>query len=286
MTSAAFATEPSVKSWRKPSAKTWRKPSSETSKVSIHPNFVPETPEDLSRCLADPWWRICSGQLYKIMVKSPDGESSTVPFRPNRTQRRILKRLWHRNLILKARQLGCTTLIAILWLDHALFNPDQRCGIIAHDTESVETIFRDKVKFAYDNLPEAIRAARPLARDSARELLFKHNNSSVRVGTSMRSGTIHRLHVSEMGKIGAKYPEKAKEVVTGSMPTVPLDGIVVVESTAEGQYGEFFDMTKRARAVYEQGRVLTPRDYRFHFFAWWQEDDYRMDRSRPHRWTF
>ena len=213
------------------------------------------------------------------MVKSPDGESSTVPFRPNRTQRRILKRLWHRNLILKARQLGCTTLIAILWLDHALFNPDQRCGIIAHDTESVETIFRDKVKFAYDNLPEAIRAARPLARDSARELLFKHNNSSVRVGTSMRSGTIHRLHVSEMGKIGAKYPEKAKEVVTGSMPTVPLDGIVVVESTAEGQYGEFFDMTKRARAVYEQGRVLTPRDYRFHFFAWWQEDDYRMDPS-------
>jgi len=221
-------------------------------------------------------WRVCSGFLYQIMVKSSNGESSVIPFKPNRAQRRLLSRLWHRNIILKARQLGFTTLIAIIWLDHALFNADQRCGIIAQDREAAEVIFRDKVKLAYDRLPEQIKAAMPLDRDSATELLFAHNNSSIRVATSMRSGTIHRLHISEFGKICAKFPDKAAEVVTGSLPAVPLDGITIIESTAEGQGGEFFDMTKRAMEKNDSGADLTERDYRFHFFPWWHEPEYRL----------
>lgn len=199
-----------------------------------------------------------------------------MPFMPNCAQRRFIKRLWHRNLILKARQLGFTTLIAILWLDHALFNGNQRCGIIAQDRETAEAIFRDKVKFAYENLPEEIRERFPLARDSAVELLFAHNNSSVRVATSVRGGTIHRLHVSEFGKICAKYPDKAQEVVTGSIPAVPTNGILVIESTAEGRQGEFFEMSQQAEAKHLSKKELSPRDYRFHFYAWWQEPKYRL----------
>ena len=172
-----------------------------------------------------------------------------------------------------------TTLIAILWLDHALFNADQRCGIIAQDREAAEVIFRDKVKFAYENLPEQIRERFPLGRDSASELLFAHNNSSIRVATSMRSGTIHRLHISEFGKICAKFPDKAKEVMTGSIPAVPSNGILVIESTAEGRDGSFFKICQTAQANFAQRKKLNFRDYRFHFYAWWQEPKYRMDSS-------
>ena len=217
-------------------------------------DFVPVNEADLVMCLSSPEWRIGSGHLYKIMVKSDEGDGTVVPFKPNRSQRRFMSRLWHRNIILKARQLGFTTLIAILWLDHALFNDNQRCGIIAQDREAAEVIFRDKVKLAYNNLPEMLRLAMPLARDSASELLFGHNNSSIRVATSMRSGTIHRLHVSEFGKICAKFKDKAVEVITGSLPAVPLDGICIIESTAEGQDGEFFNMTNRAMAQAEQNK--------------------------------
>lgn len=250
---------------------------------------LPTDAEELARCLADPEWRLFSGCLYKIMVKGDDkigpdglieeGDSFVLPFKPNRAQRRFLKRLWHRNLILKARQLGFTTLIAVMWLDHALFNANQRCGIIAQDREAAEAIFRDKVRFGYENLPTEIRERYPLKRDSAVELLFAHNNSSVRVATSMRSGTIHRLHVSEFGKICAKYPDKAAEVVTGSIPAVPTNGILVIESTSEGREGEFFDMVQIAEQNHASKKVLTPRDYRFHFYAWWQEDKYRLDSS-------
>lgn len=241
---------------------------------------LPSSLEELERCLSDPEWRIFSGCLYKIMIKGDGDEQATVlPFRPNLAQRRFISRLWHRNLILKARQLGFTTLVAILWLDHALFNANQRCGIVAQDRDAAGKIFRDKVKFAYDNLPEEIRARFPTKASNADEMLFGHNNSSIRVATSMRSGTIHRLHVSEFGKICAKYPEKAREVVTGSIPAVPTNGITVIESTAEGPEGEFYDMVQQAELLFTDKASLTPKDYRFHFYAWWQEPNYRLDAS-------
>lgn len=236
--------------------------------------------QELAAKLGDPMWRICSGKLYKIIIKESDEEGAdglVIPFIPNRAQIRFIKRLHHRNIILKARQLGFTTLIAIVWLDHALFNPNSRCGIIAQDRDAAKVIFRDKVKFAYRNLPDQLREAMPLAADNADELVFAHNNSSIRVATSMRSGTIHRLHVSEFGKICAKFPEKAVEVVTGSIPAVPKGGILVIESTAEGREGEFYNMTQRSIAVQQSGKELTVRDYRFHFFPWFEAPEYEMD---------
>ena len=231
--------------------------------------------EALTEILKDPIKRISS--LYKIIIKGDEGQDDLVlQFKPNRAQRRFLSRLWHRNIILKARQLGFTTLIAIAWLDHALFNANVRCGIIAQDRDTAEAIFRDKVKFAYDNLPEELRDAMPLENCTKSEMLFAHNNSSIRVATSVRGGTIHRLHVSEYGKICAKYPDKAKEVMTGSIPAVPKSGILVIESTAEGREGEFYDLTQRAIALDQLKKPLTNRDYRFHFFAWWQAPEYRM----------
>lgn len=246
--------------------------------ISVDPDFVPETAEDWAMCLANPMWRICSGQLYKIMIKG-DGETEghVLPFKPNRAQRRLLKNLHFRNVILKARQLGFTTLIAIIWLDHALFVPDQRCGIIAQNLEVAAEIFRDKVKFAYQNLPDALRARFPLHRDSAKELHFAHNNSAIRVATSMRGSTIHRLHVSEMGKIAAKTPEKAVEIVTGALPAVPMTGVAIIESTAEGQEGEFFEIATKAEAIADEGRFPTDAEWMFHFYPWWDEPGYQMD---------
>jgi len=242
---------------------------------------LPTKPEELAICLADPVWRL--SHLYKILIKTGiDGGEKAVVFNVNAAQQRFIDRMWHRNIILKARQLGMTTLVAILWLDHALFNGNQRCGIIAQDKEAAELIFRDKVKFAYDNLPESLREAMPLARDSAAELLFAHNNSSVRVATSMRSGTIDRLHVSEFGKICAKYPDKAQEVITGSIPAVPESGIVIIESTAEGRDGDFYTMVQRAIRNKADKVKLTTLDFRLHFYAWWMAPEYRIDPAGVH----
>lgn len=241
-------------------------------------DFIPTTTAELEACLNDPMWRVCSGQLYKIVIKSNEGdEGKVLPFKPNRAQRRFMARLWHRNIILKARQLGFTTLICILWLDHALFNANQTCGIIAQDKDAATAIFQSKVRFAYENLPPILRKQMPLRKETETELLFAHNGSKIKVATSMRSGTVDRLHISEFGKICAKYPAKAVEVMTGSLPAVPMDGIAIVESTAEGQGGEFHKMTLKAIALAEANKPLTRREWRFNFFPWYEEQEYEMD---------
>lgn len=170
-----------------------------------------------------------------------------------------------------------TTLTCIIWLDHALFNRDQRCGVVAHDRESAETIFRDKVLHAYERLPPALKAEMPTKGLNKSEIIFGHNNSSVRVATSMRSGTIHRLLVSEFGKVCARFPDKAKEIVTGSLPAVPQRGITIIESTAEGKAGYFYEMTKKSEELHQAKKQLTVRDYRFNFFAWHENPEYELN---------
>lgn len=248
---------------------------------------LPSNAEQLEQCLADPMWRIFSGCLYKIKIKGDDfvnelgqmEEAPTyeLPFKPNEAQERFLKRIWYRNIILKARQLGLTTLVCILWIDHALFNKNQHCGIIAQNLETVGDIFNDKIKFAYDNLPPEIRERFPLKTNNGTEIEFAHNGSKISVGTSFRGGTMHRLHISEYGKICAQSPGKAKEIRTGSLPAVPTNGIAVIESTAEGRGGDFFDKVQISQKNHASRKKLAPKDYRMHFYAWWQEPKYRVD---------
>ena len=239
---------------------------------------IPANEAEFIECLADPWWRITSGQLYKIMIKGDDGEDGLVlPFIPNDAQLNLLTNLHTRNNILKARQLGFTTVIAILFLDSCLFRENVRAAIVAQSEDIAKTIFRDKVGFAYDNLPPSLKAAMPLDRDSASELLFSHNNSSIRVATSARSGTLQYLHISEFGKICAKFPERADEVITGSIPAVPTNGMVFIESTAEGQDGHFYKICKRSEALMLEDKKLNPKDFKFHFYPWWGEGRYQTN---------
>lgn len=216
----------------------------------------------------NPVWRLSN--LYHITDKA----GKIVKFTPNQEQTQFIENLHYRNVILKARQLGFSTLIQLIELDAAVFTSNLRAGVIADTIDNVTIIFRDKIRFAYDRLPEGIRAERFPIQDSATELLLS-NNSSVRVGTSMRSGTLQYLHISEFGKICAKSPDKAKEIMTGAIPAVAPDGFLFVESTAEGREGPFHDMVERSRK--RMGRRHLPIEEKFHFFSWFNRREYEVD---------
>lgn len=218
----------------------------------------------------DPRWRLSN--LYWIT----DKDGKRVHFQPNDAQIKLLDDLHTLNIILKARQLGFTTLCCLVYLDACVFTPNTRAGVIAHRLDDAKVIFRDKIKFPYDNLDEGIRATVTAVQDSADTLTFS-NNSSVRVSTSMRSGTLQYLHVSEFGKICAQFPDKAREIVTGALNAVAVGQFVAIESTAEGQEGAFYEMTQKARAKAAARMPLTPLDFKFHFFPWWQDASYKLE---------
>lgn len=222
--------------------------------------------------LSNPHWRL--NHLYKIT----DKEGKEVDFRMNEAQERLYESLWYLNLILKARQRGFTTFIDLMILDQCLFNSNTQAGIIAHTLDDAKAIFRNKIKFPYENLPEQIRKQNPAVQDSANALSFA-NGSSIRVGTSLRSGTLQLLHISEHGKICARYPEKAKEIRAGALNTVATGQMIFIESTAEGRDGDFYEFSKSAKALKDAESTLTELDFKFHFFPWWEDDSYRLS---PH----
>lgn len=215
-------------------------------------------------------WRM--ENLYKIIDK--DGQQQT--FKMNPVQAELDAHLHFLNMVLKSRQHGITTYACLRALDMALFRPNAHCGIVAHTAFDAAKFFRQKVLYAYDNLPEWLRAGRPVVRRDMRDgVLELANGSIIEVSVSHRGGTLQFLHVSEYGVMCAKYPERAREVASGALNTVAPGNIVIMESTAYGATGDFYDRSRRAQeyaALVEAGTaVLTEMDYAFHFFGWHQD---------------
>ena len=229
------------------------------------------TPLDprVKECLKNREWRL--NNLYSIKDKA----GQCVKFRMNWAQKEIFDNLHNRNIILKCRQLGCTTFFAIYFLDHCLWNSNINAAIIADIQVNSREIFIDKVKYAYDNLNPIIKEMVQAHRDSATELRFS-NGSVFRVSTSLRSGTVQMLHISEFGKICRDEPKKADEIISGALNTVEAGQFITIESTAEGSAGHFYDLCKRAEAHQKSGQTLTEMDYKYFFFPWHREPSYKL----------
>ena len=219
--------------------------------------------------LADQMWRL--HHLYRIV----DKHGKDILFKPNWAQIDLWKNWWNRNTILKARQLGFSTFVDLVALDTCLFNKNYHAGIIAHKKEAATKLLAEKIQYPYDHLPAELYAyfKRREKTDSKTELKWD-TGSSIYVDVSMRGGTVQFLHISELGKISAMRPDAAREIVTGALEAVPTDGIVVIESTAEGQSGAFYENCKTARELKEAGTKLTRLDYKFHFYPWFDDPGY------------
>ncbi len=246
--------------------------------TSSHLAFLPEQ-------LQDQEWRL--ENLYYIK----DKQGMIVKFKLKDFQRRLLKTYAPRNIILKARQMGFSTFIALFFLDSCLFRENISAAIVADKEKNGKNIFK-KIEFAWSNFDSELKKSLELisTSDSTTEMAWS-NGSSVIVGTTIHSGTYQLLHISELGPLCASSPEKAEDVMKSALPTVPDEGgIVFIESTAEGEGNEFHErcleaMAKKERidATKEQEvpERLSPMDFQFNFFPWYEEPSYKMEGEYP-----
>jgi len=220
--------------------------------------------ESIDPRLVDREWRL--NNLYTVINE----KGELVKFKLRDAQKKLLRGMHYKNIILKARQLGFTTFICIFLLDYALFNSNKQIGIIGPTQTDTGVIFR-KVKVAWDNFPQRIKDFLRLntAGDSKVEYEFT-NGSVMRISTSLRSGTYQAVLITEFGKISARFPEKAEEIITGTLPAVPAQGLVFIESTAEGEDGRYHEMVEDAMENARTHHALTVKDYRFFFFPWYE----------------
>lgn len=220
--------------------------------------------------LKDPHWRLRN--LYWVS----DKDGNAVRFVPWPEQEKFIENIWYRNVIPKARQRGFSTVVQLLLLDACIFVENTAAAVIAQDDTTALTIFQKKIKFAWDRLPQVVRAMAPLKYDTKHSLDWQ-SGSSFLVATSTRGTTLQYLHVSEFGQICAKNPQHANEIIEGALPSVDQRGVIIIESTVESPFGAFSDMVRKADSVRQTGRKLSPMDYRLHFASWWDADEYETD---------
>ena len=236
------------------------------------------TYEEIADAMTYKWFRL--NTLYHIKDKS----GKKVLFVPNEEQESFYVNQHGRDIILKARQLGFTTFKMISDLDDCLFIGDFSAGCICHNLEDAKDIFRNKIKFAYQNISDEQREIiaeigyelpSPI-NDKDNGYVFD-NGSSIKVSVSYRGGTLQSLHVSEFGKICKKFPEKAKEIVTGAFEAVAAGSVLTIESTAEGKEGYFYDYCQEARKIQQSNHEPSVLEFKFHFFSWWLRPEYAID---------
>ena len=205
-------------------------------------------------------WLLDFEAYSRLMLKIQDKSGRTIPLRLNGVQQRFRAEAGRRNVILKFRQVGISTLIEAEILHEAQFMPGRRAVIITHEAGAT-FVQKERVKFMYSH--QVIKPG--LDRDNRRELSFPSLNSSIYTGTAGgrefgRSDTIHRAHCSEYAFW--THPQ----VLAGLMEAVPDTGRIDIESTPNG-HNHFYQLWKEAKAG------ISP--FKPCFYPWYIHPDYQ-----------
>lgn len=170
-----------------------------------------------------------------------------------------------RIIVLKARQLGLSTISAAVVFNWLLIFPGARALIIAHDTDTTEELF-EKVQDAWAWWP--FKGLLNLRHASQRRLTIAETGSTVRIATarnvkSGRGRTIQALHASEMS-----FWDDPETLMTGLSKTIPRKrgSIIIIECTANGVGNLYWRMWTDAMAG--------ENDYKALFFPWWKHPEY------------
>lgn len=163
-----------------------------------------------------------------------------------------------RLIVLKARQLGISTYTEGYIFKKTTTQKYKSGSIIAHLDEASQNLYA-MYKTYYENMPDILK---PMKKYLNSELLQFENptededekrrnpglKSKITIKTAKnsktgRSQTIHYLHASEVA-----FWEDAKTLMTGLMQTIPNkpNTAVILESTANGIGGYFYDMWEKA----------------------------------------
>ena len=212
-------------------------------------------------------FRLNSG-LYFI----EDKKGKKIPFEMNYAQHVVYAAaLRHpRIIVLKSRQQGISTLWLLSFIDDGITMDSFAIGLMSQGKKESQTLL-SRTTVALESLPPKVIELLGISvlKNNSEAISFS-NGSIMYIQTSFRSGTLQRLHISEMGKISAKYPEKAKETKSGSLQAIAPGNTVVVESTAEGRKNEFYKMWHEA-ADYIGAR--TGMDFYPVFLSWVDDPD-------------
>lgn len=251
--------------------------------MSTSPNIEDFTEDELN----DPIFRLTCGRIY--MIRNRIGEPEW--FKPTPEQKRIIRRIYIDGVkvfvIPKARQLGISTLIALIILDTIIWSTSVQTTLIDYNGDNARKKMVEKVIYAYDRLPQAIAALTSVRTKNTQTGEFAvgpnvdfcdeteaKTRSTAFFGDQPRGGTNQILWLSEWAEIAARFPTRSADIVTGALSSAKK-GLIIIETTWHGgKRGDVWPFVKAALETPVQLR--TERTPVLEFFAWWRDPENRV----------
>lgn len=232
-------------------------------------------------------------------LKIRDKKSQLIPFKLNNAQSIVMDIIekceeegkLKRFLVLKARQMGLSTLFEGLIFHDTSNNKFKNSLIVAHEEPASQNLF-NMSKLFYEELPDVIRPMKKYSNGKVLAFESPENDEKIKAknpglrskitiatagaGEVGRSATYHNIHASEV----AFFPN-ARTTMLGLLQSVPdeMNTLVVLESTANGVGGYFYEMWQNATKGNNEFIPI--------FLPWFIDETYTRDfRSEAQREQF
>ena len=204
--------------------------------------------------------QLSPGEFAEKRLKILDKNKQLVPLVYNRVQTDLISKLTGRDLVLKSRQQGASTVIQGLNYQKVATGTATTMTL-AHDDDGTKTLRRMADRF-HRHDPQAPK--RGAAND--RLSTYPEFDSEALIATagnkaSGRSTTLTFLHGSEV----AYWPD-AESIVAGAMQAGNPD--IILESTPNGAQGYFYALCMEA--------LDGSSPWTLHFYPWWWDDGYKL----------
>ncbi len=176
-----------------------------------------------------------------------------------------------RDLIVKPRQLGFSTMIAGLLFMDGFMEPGRITVVLTHKKDLSEELLRTYSLFC-EMLPPALREAVKVVADSKYDLEMEFRRApgdppsrfiiATERGEPWRGGVIHNLHASE-----AAWYRDWRGFKASFVQAVPATGNIFYETTVNG-FNDYYHAVTAAEAGQSLDRVI--------FFPWFDHPEYRL----------
>lgn len=193
-----------------------------------------EIQSEILKCGKDPVY------FLNTYARISDTQKGPIPFRTYDFQDQVLKDMkdFRFNVVLKARQLGLSTIVAgyIAWL--MLFHRDKNVLILATKLLSAANLVK-KVKYIIKSLPEWLMIA-DVSIDNRNSFELTNGSQIKASATSGDAGRSEALSLLVLDE--AAFIENMKDLWTGVYPTMATGGRCIAISTPNG-VGNWFHQT-------------------------------------------
>lgn len=148
-----------------------------------------------------------------------------------------------------SRQTGKTTCAAGYLLWYAMFNPDATILVAAHKYTGAQEIM-SRIRFAYENVPDFIRAG--VTSYNKGSLEFDNGSRIVSATTTETTGRGMSLTLVYADEFAFVQPRIGREFWTSISPTLSTGGKCIMTSTPNSDEDQFADIWREANKTIDE----------------------------------